>query len=113
MEKPAGKPRVIVSPPLRAPPALAVKVAVQVERALPLWGAPAKPGTTTAGVVAALIVTLAGLAAVVSALVATVRLPAAVMVWAGGLTTPAIVSCPLPVLANAQDAPVSVIVTVG
>jgi hypothetical protein len=76
--KPAGKPRVIVSPVLRAPLALVVKVVVQVERALPVWGAPAKPGTLTTGVVAALMVTLpAGFVALVSSLVRTVKLASA------------------------------------
>ena len=57
--------------------ALAVKVVVQVERAPPFIGAPAKPGALTTGVVAAAMAIAAmGLAGVVSALVATVQLAA-------------------------------------
>ena len=62
--------------------------------------------------VAAPIVTFAGLAGVVSALVRTVKLEP-VSVPAGGLVTPAIVSVPTPLFASAHEAPVSVIVTVG
>src|SRR3954452_7683761 len=57
--------------------------------------------------------TFAGLAAVVSALVATVRLLAAVIVCAGGLVTPAILSVPSPLFVSAHEPPDNVIVTVG
>ena len=63
----------IVSPVLSAPLAVAVYPTVQVARALPVCGAPVND--TAAGAVAAAITTLpGGLAGVVSALVATVRL---------------------------------------
>src|SRR4051794_24227981 len=57
--------------------------------------------------------TLAGLAAVVSALVATVRLLAAVIVCAGGFVMPAILSVPSPLFVSAHEPPDNVIVTVG
>ena len=70
---------------------------------------------TAVGVVAAEITTLpAGLAGIVSALVARVRF-AAVIVCAGGFVIPTIVKAPLPLLARAQVPPLlaSVSVTVG
>ena len=83
IEKPVGKWIVIVSPVLRAPLALEVKPIVQLERAFPVCGVPAK--VTAVGVVAAAIATLApGLAATVSALVATVRLAAVIVCWPAG-----------------------------
>src|SRR5260370_355168 len=105
---PAASPTVIVSPAASAPPA--VKVIVQVERARPVAGAAPKP-TPVVGVVAALRTRFGGLAAVTSALVATVMF-VPVIVCAGGLTMPAIVSWPLPAAASVQPEP-SVIVTVG
>ncbi len=109
--KRAENPTVILSPACSAPVALVVKPIVQVERAVAVCGEPVK--LTALGDVAAAITTLApGAAATVSALVATVML-AAVIVWAGGLTSPVIVSAPLPLFAREHDAPVSVIVIVG
>ncbi len=68
---------------------------------------------TALGLVAGAITTLeAGLAVAVSALVVTVKFEA-VMVPAGGLMIPAIVSAPLAPLASTQPAPPSVTVTVG
>src|SRR5260370_1203532 len=105
---PAARPTVIVSPAFSAPPA--VKLIVQVDRASPVAGA-ATQATPVVGVVAALMTRFGGLAGVTSALVATVMF-VPVIVCAAGLTTPAIVSWPLPAAAREQPAP-SVIVTVG
>src|SRR5260370_342424 len=105
---PAARPIVIVSPAFRAPPA--VKLIVQVERASPVAGAGTQ-ATPVVGVVAALMMRFGGLAAVTSALVATVMF-VPVIVCAGGLTRPASVSWPLPAAAREQPEP-SVIVTVG
>src|SRR5260221_4624753 len=105
---PAAGPTVIVSPVFSAP--AAVKLIVQVERASPVAGA-ATHATPVVGVVAALMTRFGGLAGVTSALVATVMF-VPVIVCAGGLTTPAIVSWPLPAAAREQPEP-SVIVTVG
>ncbi len=57
IEKPAANPMITLPPARRAPLALEVNPTVQVERALPVWGEPAK--LTAVGVVAAAIVTLA------------------------------------------------------
>jgi hypothetical protein len=75
-----GKATVIESPVVSAPVALAVKPTVHVERAAPVCGEPLNE--TAVGAVAAAIVTFAGLAGVVSWLVATenvvpVNVPAA------------------------------------
>ena len=81
-----------------------------MERAPPFWGAPAK--LTAVGAVAAVMVTLpAGLAGVVSSVVATVK-PVFVYVAAGGLTIPATVNAPDWPAVNAQDAPERVTVSV-
>ena len=90
-EKPEGYSSVIVSPPRRAPVAVAVKVVVQVERAPPTCGLPAKPGVAT-DVAAAMTTLAAGLAGVVSVLVATESW-VLVIVVAITLMIPAIVSC--------------------
>src|SRR5260221_444877 len=105
---PAASPIVVVSPALSAP--AAVKLIVQVERARPVAGA-ATQATPVVGVVAALMMRFGGLAVAVSVLVATVRF-VAVIVCAVGLTTPLIVSWPLPPAEREQPAP-SVIGTVG
>ncbi len=105
---PAASPIVIMSPAASAPPA--VKLIVQVERASAVAGA-ATHATPVVGVVAALMTRFGGLAAVTSALVAIVMF-VPVIDWAAGLTTPAIVSWPLPAAASVQPEP-SVIVTVG
>jgi hypothetical protein len=94
---------------LRAPLALEVKPTVQVESASPVCGEPVK--VTALGAVAAAIVTLAGLAAVVSALVATVRF-VPVIVCAGGFVIPAIVSAPEALFPRAQLPPLFARVTV-
>src|SRR5260221_360762 len=105
---PAASPIVIVSPAFSTP--VAVKLIVQVDRAEPVAG-DATHATPVVSAVAALIVTFAGLAVAVSVLVATVRF-VPVIVCAVGLTTPLIVSWPLPPAEREQPAP-SVIVTVG
>src|SRR5260370_33402138 len=98
---PAARPTVIVSPAFSAP--AAVKLIVQVDRASPVAGAGTQ-ATPVVGVVAALMTRFGGLAAVTSALVATVMF-VPVIVCAGGLTRPAIVNWPLPAAARGQPEP--------
>ena len=112
IEKPAGKPMVIVSPALRAPAALAVKATVQVERALPFMGAPAKPGVDHRGRRGAdRDVAQAGCGRVRAR--GDGELLAAVITCAGGVDDAGDRQLAVAVLVNAQVPPVSVIVTVG
>src|SRR5438067_475320 len=99
---------VIVSLPLRA--VVAVKVTVQVERALAVIGTPTKVGAP--GEVAALIVTFpTGLPAVPSSVVATVN-SVFVYVAAGAFVRPATVNAPDCPAVSAHDAPERVTVSV-
>ena len=108
---PSGKPTVIVSPAPSEPEPDVVNPVAQVVEVEAAREVPVK--LTVVTVVAALIVTFDGEAPVASALVETTRLLAAVIVWAVGFVTPAMVKAPLALLASAHDAPARVIVTVG
>jgi hypothetical protein len=107
---PLLKTTVMVSPARSAPDALDLKPTVQVERAPPVCGAPANVTRLTA--VAGAIVTVdPGLAATVSALVATENVLAA-SVAAAGFVSPLTVNVAAVLFASAQEAPARVTVTV-
>ena len=110
--KPALNVAVIVSPVVSAPVELVVRPTVQVDRAAPVCGEPAKV-TVEGAVAAAIEIAPAGFTAVVSVPVLTLQLTAAIEP-AGGFVGNATLSAPDAELASVQVPPLSasVIVTV-